>query len=157
MKQLLWLSQESTIEDRLCTSFFSLGRTSLVPDLHSATTVSNPIILKSEVLQGLKLSSSIQSLCSQFDSLVKNHRFKFTSFLQTSICQAVVAKCYDFFFQVFLLQHLVNTSSSQDFVVRVSTMAAAAHAAAVGLRVDAPADAGVTLTTNRVYHAPALL
>jgi hypothetical protein len=50
MKQLLWLSQESTIEDRSRTSFFSLGRTILVPDLRSATTVSNPIILKSEVL-----------------------------------------------------------------------------------------------------------
>ena len=50
MKQLLWLSQESMIKNCLCTSFFSLGRTRSVPDLRSATTVSNPIILKSEVL-----------------------------------------------------------------------------------------------------------
>jgi hypothetical protein len=88
MKQLLWLSQESTIEDCLRTSFFSLGRTILVLDLRSVTTVSTPNLLKSEVLHP----------CSQFNSLVKNHCFEFTSFLQTSICQAVVAKCYDFFF-----------------------------------------------------------
>jgi hypothetical protein len=81
MNYLLRLLWGSMNVNHNCTLFFSLGSLELVQNLRFVTTASNPNLLNSEDSKRSKLFSLIKSPCSQFNSLVKNHPFKFTSFL----------------------------------------------------------------------------